>query len=334
MKYLFYGEMTGNCGPSNVNRGMVNNLTESFLHSVSTNKYFEMVDLFLKLLRCRVVIVSGVSRKGKLLFSFAKRLRLAKVYIMHGCAAYEMNINKMQRDEKGLAQEQYLLEHADLILPVSQRFQHWVNERYPEYAHKTSYLNNGFDAEQMKGVHPAQKGAGLVAATGADRIIKNNEVLAKAIEKMGGAARCKVYGHIYHSVPTNYAYTEYVGVIPHGDYLQALSETDLFVVNSLLESFSLSAIEALLCGSSVLISEAAGVVDILPLEDHDIIHDPSNEDEIREKIQYLLEHPNNRRILAQMDLSQHTYRKSVIRLEEICLELLRKNLICGVRCHG
>ena len=59
--YLFVGEYVGNNGPTNVNLGIVSNLTEEFSHIKASNKYLKVVEIVLKVLRSRVVVVSGIS---------------------------------------------------------------------------------------------------------------------------------------------------------------------------------------------------------------------------------------------------------------------------------
>ena len=161
-------------------------------------------------------------------------------------------------------------------------------------------------------------------ATGADRGVKNNIVLVQAIEALEGKAELSVCGAIYHGVPQGLRFSKYTGVIPHGQFVEKLSCTELFVLNSIFESFSLSAIEALMCGCSVLISEVAGVTDLLALEETDIIHDPMDVEEIRSKIEYLLAHPNNERILSSLDIEEYSYPRQVQKLEAMCRELVSK----------
>lgn len=322
MKILFWGGTQGNNGPANINKGIVENLTVSF-HSVRVrNKYLEMVEALWKLLFSDAVVVSGVSRKGSILVRFARLLGKKSVYLMHGCAEYEMRLNGQKGMNKGLEQERHLLENADLLLPVSEKFMHWFQERYPQFADKTEYLYNGMDADSLRALQPKEKVPGSIVATGADRRVKNNAVVAQVIEHMGGKANLEVYGWIYHGAPEGFRYTKYMGAIPHKKYIEKLEETELFVLNSVFESFSISAIEALMCGCSVLLSEIAGVTGILELEETDIIHDPMDAEEIRSKIVYLLEHPNNERILSKLDQDEWTFAKMVERLEEKCRKLL------------
>ena len=322
MKILFIGGAESNCGPENVNRYMRRNFTKSFWYVKAKNRYIKTAETLWKSLFSDVVVVSGVSRQGMVAVGFARALGKKTAYIMHGCGAYETVINHEINCEKGLAQERFLLKHTDLLLPVSRKFQGWVCRRYPQYAHKTSYLYNGIDTSLMNYSGDATKVKGSVAATGADREVKNNIMVARAVEELEGRARLKVYGAIYHKAPKEFDFAQYTGVIPHPKFIDDLMKTEVFVQNSLYEPFSLSVIEALQCGCSVLLSENVGAGDLLEQEESDIIHDPMDVGEIREKIEYLLEHPNNQRIMSKLDLNEYSYAKSVERLEQMCLDLL------------
>lgn len=324
MRILFIGETKGNIGPSNVNKGIVQNLTAGFWHIKTENKYVQMVEALGICLFSDVVVVSGLSKQGMFLTGFAKSIGKKVVYIMHGCVAYEAVVNQQKNVEAALRQEQYMLENADLLLPVSRKFSKWVCSRYPQYTSKTKYLFNGIDTA-FRVVHEnARKIKGAIAAAGADRGVKNNIVVARAVEGMKGEAMLTVYGTIYHKPPAGFRYSQYIDRIPRSDFLKRLQETELFVVNSVFETFSISAVEALFCGCSILISENVGVTDLLALEECDIIHDPMDEEEIRTKIEYLLEHPNNQRILDKLDIDEYSYAKQVERLEAMCRELIEK----------
>ena len=323
MKILFFGTTKSNSGPSNVNNGIIRNFTASFWSVNSNNKYNQMIEALLKALVSNVVVVSGISKQGKILTKFAKFLKKRVVLIMHGCVAYEAVVNKQENCEAMVAQEKYLMEKADLLLPVSRKFRNWICERYPQYADKTKYLYNGVDKKMLEiSSTDGERVRGSVAVTGADRGVKNNGIVSRAVESMAGKASLTVYGTVYHEIPTEFEHTTYAGMISHADYIRRLQETELFVVNSIFESFSISAIEAVCCGCSVLISDIVGATDLLTLEESDIIHDPMNVQELREKIEYLLEHPNHERILASLDLDEYSYENSVKRLEQMCRELI------------
>lgn len=325
MKILFWSGKLGNSGPPNVTKQYLRHLNASFDTVYCKSKYGELLEGAWKLLFADVVVVSGVSRKGCLLVGLAQLLRKKSVYIMHGCAAYERLINETSGLDHWLKQEAYLLKNADLLLPVSQKFMYWVQEHYLQYAYKTKYLFNGIDKELLPQYAGVEKIPDSIIAAGGDRKQKANYVLADAVESMGGNAWLCIYGGLSQPAPNyRYQHVKYMGKIPQQQFTQRMAQSSLLVLNSVFEPFSLAAIEALMCGCSVLISEVAGVTDLLTLEETDIIHDPMNVDEIKSKIEYLLEHPNNERILSKLDIEEYSYPRQVQKLEAICRELVQK----------
>lgn len=325
VKILFWGGVRGNNGPVNINKGIVANFTDSFLYVTTPGKYREMADALWKLLRSDVVVVSGVSRKGAILVRVAKWLRKPSVYLMHGCAAQEYMLNGKAPNVQGVTQEAYLLKNADLILTVSQRYMHWVQQQYPQYAKKTDYVYNGISKIMFERKETGVAAPGTVAVCGAFAPLKNNMIVARAVEELQGKARLSIFGYAEESLVKDYSFSEFVGMLDNADFLDRLSETSLFVLNSLLESFSSAVLEALACGCSLLVSERAGVSDLLALEETDIIHDPMNTEEIQGKIEYLLEHPNHQRLYDAFDPEEWSFEKMVLRLEEKCRKLVHKN---------
>ena len=330
MKILFWGGGKGNNGPNNVSNSYRMHLTESFVLVKSHHKYGELIEAVWKLLFSDCVVVSGVSRKGVLLVGIARIFGKKSLFIMHGCAEYECEINKVKCSRQALAQERYLLKHCTLLLPVSRKFMFWVRERYPRYAYKTQYLHNGIEKDLLPKGMVISKRPNTVIAAGGNRIQKANDVISEAVESMEGKTTLKIYGGLSRPYPQDvYRYVKYMGRIPHDQFVEKMAESELLVLNSLFEPFSLAIVEALVCGCSVLVSEAAGVTDLLALEETDIIHDPMDQNEIRWKIEYLLAHPNNERILASLNVEEYSYPRQVQKLERICRELVEKR--CGDR---
>ncbi len=327
MKFLFWSGKTGNNGPGNVTKQYAQNLSSTFTKVNSCHKYGELIEGIWKLLFCDCLVVSGVSRKGALLVGFARLFGKKSVYIMHGCGEYECKINRIQGDWQSLAQEQYLLKHVSLLLPVSKKFMHWVQERYPQYAHKTKYLYNGIDKDLLPQGTDIPKVRNCVIAAGGNGRLKGNNLVAKAVESLKGSACLEIYGGIGGTADNDrYQYAKFMGRVPRDVFYQKLAQAELFVLNSVFETFSIATIEALMCGCSVLVSEVAGVTDLLALEETDIIHDPMNVEEIRSKIAYLLEHPNNERIRSELDVEEYSYPRQVEKLEKLCEELIGKSV--------
>ena len=324
MKILFWGGFESNTGPSNINRKIVNNLTERFVCVTTPGKFRELVTALWILLRSDVLLVSGVSRKGAVLVRVAKLLRKPSAYLMHGCAEQEYLLNGIQPDEKGLKYEKCLWEYSDLILPVSKRYMEWAKKQYPQYAHKMDYVYNGVDAALFTNFDVCNKVPGTVAVSGGLSRLKNNLVVAEAVESLDGKACLRIYGGRKQPIPERYRHTERMGKLSNVQFVDQLRQTSLFVLNSLLESFSLAALEALACGCSLLVSEVAGVCDLLALEETDIIHDPMDVEEIRRKISYLLDHPNHDRLRSQFNPEQWSFAKMVENLEEKCVTLTKR----------
>lgn len=326
MKLLFVGNRKRNSGPENVNRTMVEHFDDTFLYAKATNKYICYIENFIKLLFADAVIVSGISKMGLLSARLAKKLNKKTVYIMHGLSAMEVKLNALKNADDALSAEKELLANSDLLLPVSKKFSDFIKNEFPQYAHKTQYLFNGYNRVKQPTECKHEKEKGFIMAVGGDRKIKNNEPVSCAVEMLNTDAKFEIYGRIHNEIPqTNNKKTRYMNVVPNDEFKEKLKSAQIFVLNSLFETFSLAVLEALDFGCDVLVSNSAGVVDILPLTEKDIIFDTSSVDEIKEKLEYLMSHPNNERILSNTKFDEYTPQKSVERLKLFCRELLSKN---------
>lgn len=327
MRILFWGSVRYNSGPDNVNKCIVQNLTETFCWTNSKRTLFPSVNDVKHLIKSNVVVISGLSRSVYIMAILTKLFGKKLVYILHGYFTYESKVNEDKKVGFGVMMERFILKMADLILPVSRKYMQQMQKWCPQYAHKMNYLYNGIDKETLKTIQPEEKVPGTLAATGGIRILKNNRIVAQIAEEMNGNIEFTIYGAMGNSTPpANWKHTICTGAIRHDAYLQRLCKTELFVVNSIMESFSISVIEALFCGCSILVSEVAGVTDLLTLEESDIIHDPMDKKEIKEKILYLQQHPNNERIMAKLDIDEYSYAKQVQRLEKLCEDLIKKSV--------
>lgn len=326
MHILFVGELclTGG-GPSNVNEGYINNLTSNFTYVKCKNKLLKYIEAFFKILFVKVVVISGLNKLGLCCILFARFLHKKTIYIMHGCAEYEVEINNTHNNSTALAikQEADYLEKVDKVLVVSKKYSLWLKKRYPQYKFKIDFLFNGVTKPNIK-INDYTKIKGSVIAVGGDRIIKNNKVVCNVVEHFNGSVNLKVFGSIYgDSCPVGWKYSKYIGWVPQEQLYHEMASSELFVLNSILESFGLSVIDALNCKCSILVSQYVGVTDLLKLEDSDIIYNPNDEEEIRTKIQYLLNHPNYERIIKSVDYNKLSYKVRVNELENKCKELIQ-----------
>jgi len=326
MEILFWGSVRYNSGPDNVNKGIVKNLTETFYWTNSKSSLFPSVNDVKHLIKSDVVVISGLSRDVYIMAILTKLFRKTLVYILHGYFAYESKVNESKKVGFGVMMERLILKMADLILPVSKKFMAWFHTMCPKYKYKTKYLYNGMEKDLLSRCVATSKIEGSIIATGGDRIVKCNDILAEVVESLYGDSKLEIYGCLKNTVNNQYTYVKYMGNVQHMQFMQKLAQTELFVLNSIYEPYCLAVVEALFCGCSILVSEVAGVTDLLTLEESDIIHDPMDRNEIKEKILYLQQHPNNKRIMAKLDIDEYSYAKQVQRLEKFCEDLLKKSV--------
>lgn len=324
-RYLFIGGTEGNTGPDNVNKGIVSNLPSNFFVISNGNKIKKYVNTLLNVARCNIVIVSGISKIGMCAMKLAKTFGKKTIYIMHGCNEIEFKLNQMSPDEKALKYERYFLNNSDLILAVSERYSKLIQEKYPTCVGRVNYLHNGVDKVDFN-CNAVQREKGRIIAVGGDRKLKNNIEVANAVAKLDDSKKLMVYGHLYHpdDLPKGNN-IEFKGLVSQEQLYREMSQSELFVLNSTLESFGLTVFDALQCGCSVLISNAAGALDILNVTEHDVIYDPMDKDEIAKKIEYLLQHPNNERLMKKLDFDKISYEAEVKRLEQFCEMLCQKS---------
>ena len=196
-KFLFVGGTNGNTGPANVNKGIVANLSDAFCIADSVNKVKKYIDVFIGVVRCKVIVVSGMSKVGVYAIKLAKLLNKKTVYIMHGCYEMECTLNELAVDENSLQMEQYILHSVDLLLPVSARNSQIIQEKYPFCKGKTAYLHNGVEKINLEHGE-VQREKGRIIAVGGDRKLKNNITVARAMTKLGADRVLTVYGHLYN----------------------------------------------------------------------------------------------------------------------------------------
>lgn len=320
-KFLFVGGTNGNTGPANVNKGIVVNLSDAFCIADSVNRVKKYIDAFIGVVRCKVIVVSGMSKVGVYAIKLAKLLNKKTVYIMHGCYEMECALNESAVDENSLQMEQYILHSVDLLLPVSERYSQIIQEKYPFCKGKTAYLHNGVEIINLEHGE-VQREKGKIIAVGGDRKLKNNITVAKAMGKLGADRVLTVYGHLYN--PKNLPQgknIEFKGLVPQTQLYKEMQKSELYILNSVYEPFALSVYDALLCGCSVLITNVAGALELLNVTEHDVIYDPMDEKEIADKINYLLENPNNTRLMNSLDFNRISYKAEVEKLENYCNQL-------------
>ena len=238
---------------------------------------------------------------------------------MHGCLAYENEINKLKLPQVTIETQEKALKDAEHIIGVSEAYAGWLKQRYPAYANRITYVNNGIELQRRESV---SKEPFTIAVSGGNRCIKNNVEVSRAVKKLNeDGIPCKMYifGRIYpeNDVIEENDFNKYCGHLEKEQYYQKLDEISCFVLNSEVESFGLVVADALNCNCSLLMSKNVGAKSIMRTEESDIIQNPHDVDEIVLKLKYLFNHPNYRRLYESIDVEGCSEKRAFERLKAI-----------------
>lgn len=304
-RIFFSSTYFGENGPNEVNRNLVENFPQgsvSYLHC--KNRYFIRLETLLKILWCRVLIISGLGQKDYEV-RFAKVLGKKIIYIMHGFAEDDSEYLKARQD--------FLFPRADLILCVSELFREQVKAKYPELTGKLSVLNNGIAWEKITATIAniqVPRDANEIALIGGGRLIKKNLNVCKAVQKLNNDRGLNLHISVYGPYAEDDESREisemecvtFVGLVPHSQLLERLCSSNLMVQASSLEPFGLSVIESLICGCNLVVSKNVGAIGVIPaITSFEIINDSNNINEISERILFVINNPNNKRLLNSID---------------------------------
>lgn len=306
---LFAGNYWINTGPSIVNKNLVNNLPPETLRLNRRNLFALMFECLWKMTKSRIVIFSSMSNFDYFRILLAKMFHNRIIYIMHGCLELEFRANKV-KNRIGLANERLMLKNADKILCVSKQYRDLMSLQYPMYSHKMDVLSNGIDWESYSKLKKSRERKRQIILIGGGRVTKRNLQVCKAVERIN---HCKedivnviVYGDHMQCDDSNeiaaFPFVEFKEILPHDLFLKKLQESQLFIQNSDLESFSIGLIEAVVCGCDILFSKNVGAREVFgEIMTEDQIENPLDINEIEDKIKYILDHPNNKRLLCSID---------------------------------
>ncbi len=324
-RIFFSSPYSGENGPGEVNRNLVENFPDgvSVLHS--QNRYLIRLETIIKIFWCRVLIISALGQKDYEV-RLAKSLGKKIIYIMHGFAEDDSEYLKARQD--------YLFPKADLILCVSEPFRKQVALKYPEIASKLGVLTNGIAWERIENeiknikVHRDNNEIVLI---GGGRVIKKNLNICRAIQRIneltGSNYHVSVFGQKSDADESRdierIPCVSFCGSIPHKELLRKFSMSCLFVQGSSSESFGLGVVEAIACGCNLVVSQFVGALCVMPaIRNEEIILNPDDIDEIAERILWVLSHPNNERLLKSIDREQTSLKMASRKLIE-----MTKNII-------
>lgn len=320
MKVLLFGDWHRNGGPSNVNRSHVMSADDRLVFLKIQNKAFRRFERLFKIFSCKKILFSG-SLPLNYEWFFCKLLHKKVFYYMHGDLRYENVINEQGRTEKSFTMFDDVLKCSHKIIAVSERYSQWVKKRYPQYADKITFVNNGLNIERRK---PIGKELKSIAVSGGNRQIKNNDIVCEAVSVLrerGYDIKVYVFGRHY---PDNadldkYPFAVRMGQMDKAEYYAHLDRISLYVVNSELEPFGLIVGDAINCNCSLLVSEIVGARSIMTMADEDIVYDSHNIEEVASKILNLLENPNSDRLYNTIDIEKVSEKSAYNNLMNVIL---------------
>ena len=329
MRIFLVGDDWSGTGPANATLALRKCLPSDTLFLKSKWKLTRLTELIYKMGKADAVVFSGHSRQNILGMRLARKKHIPSIYIMHGCVEHEGKINH-QINEALFADERTMMQEADLLLAVSEQFEVWLKENYPQYESKISHLTNGIDwkrFENKAGSNIKDRNAILSVGGGMPRkrIVRICEAVALLREKACPDLKLIVAGDFGEDSDriNGYDFVENVGLIDRAEMDKIYAKSCLFVQNSVFETFGLAAVEALLSGCDILLSKNCGVLSVLGgIEKGDIIEDTEDAFEIAYKIQNLLKSGNCERILKGTDKESTSWERRSMELIGIAERLL------------
>lgn len=338
MKTLFVGEYSGNTGPANVNRSLIENWPrdDEVLHIESSSKLGQILEGFAKGVRCDVVLFTNNSMVDVTLHSIFRRLQKTCVCFNHGYAPMENDINRGSVPKRRMEAIKHHMRTSDALVANSELQMNLLRDQLGQCRGLLTYVNLGVDRFAQMSVYRNNRRP-VVAVSGGTRLIKANEVVVQAIallKERGIDCVLRVYGRGYapnDDLAEAFASGDavFMGQVPQKEFVEQLGEVDVFVMNSRHEPFGLSAIDAIHAGCSLLLSRNCGVGGVLALEEGDVVLDCENAREVADKIERLLSNPNSERLYRSLNFDDLSWERTAGRLREVCVTAFSRNVDYG-----
>lgn len=297
---FFIGDFKTFNGPAIANKNIKKGVGKRALYSNSSSNLMRLIELLIKSLFSDCLFFCSFSKLDVIGIKIAKFLKKKTFYLMHGRIELENNINK--KLNVNLSQmEKYILDNVSYIVCVSKLLSDEISKE--GYNHKTEYVFNGIDYSDIVVSEKLNKDSNLIMSTGGLMPIKNNIVVCEAIDLLNKKYNCNlkylIVGDDFGNLKqlNKYDFVNYINHTSHEKCLRYMKKSNIYVQNSIHETFGLAVIESIVNDCNLLISKNVGSKDIITtLNDEDIIYDPNDINEISKKILRLLTVPNSKRI--------------------------------------
>lgn len=342
MKIFFVGDFLTDTGPGVANKqlkkGMEDNHIKGIAFSKSLGKLGRINELFYNSILSDGIIFCGFSKINIVGIVLAKILKKKTYYIMHGYLGYEEEINSGS-DNKRLIEKLYkfdriMFSNVNKIICVSKLCCEFMIKKEYLFKEKFIYNYNGIDIKSIEKENKKNncncKQRNLIVSLGGGQKRKNNYTVCKAIEYLN---QNKNYNIEYVVIGLPYTdkvkichfnFVTYFDKMTYSEVLRVLSDCNIYIQNSVFETFCLALFEALFSGCNLLISNNIGSIDCFGnIESNDIIYDNFNFKEIAMKIERLLNKENKARLIAGIKIENIEYKTVAQKLYDIILEDLK-----------
>ena len=321
-----------NNGPSNVHRMFVAHWPQddSIDYVRSQSKAGFICEGLAKGIHADVVLSMCMNTAQILTHRMLHTIGKTIVCFNHGYVPFENRMNDLGHTERWLEWYRSSLRQAELVVANSKSHEDFVLSYQPELKGKTTNILLGVDHFKQMESSARTNSETVIAVAGGNRLIKGNDVVLEAcriLRSRGTNACLDVYGSIYEiddprctaikTLPRSLG--RVMGQVDHRKFLEGLNRSSLFVMDSRHESFGLSTLDALRAGCSVLISRGCGVLEALNPNDSDIIEDCEDAEEVADKMAYLLEHPNAKRLYESINFDEMSWDTQVGKLRDLCV---------------
>ncbi len=325
MKIFVIGDYRSGTGPANATKSLIDALGDVEVQK-HTNKLQRLMELYAKIPKCDVCLLSGHSKQNLHALRIAKKHGKPVFFWMHGCVEHENAINKVPNEDMNLV-ERAVLAGSDKILAVSEKFADWLKENDPECRDRIAVLPNGIDSVSTSAapVDDPARNRNLVSVGGGmirKRIVK----ICEAIEILNREAmglKLHVFGAFGGDSRAieAYPFVKDHGVLEQGLVRSFMERSALYIQNSCFETFGLAPLEALDCGCSLLLSKELGALEVFDrgvIGETDLILNCEDPAEIAEKIKGILESPNHDRLSSGINRRAHSWGATAEKLRELC----------------
>jgi len=308
-----------------------------YVYAKESRLFWRIWEIICNVRKCDVIFIANYTRLHLAAVFLADKWNKPVIYRLHGYQTLESQINNQTVSRRKLRRihrlEQYIFKHMSIGICVSKFFRDYMKKQEPEYRNKFDYCYNSMDLtgiqkKALQGKKKIKENRYRIISAGGGMRQKNNWIAAKAVQKLaeqGMDIQYCVAGAAYtdKEMICSYPFVRYYDYIPHEKMLKMMRCSDLYIQNSQFETFGLAAVEALLSGCSVLLSEHMGVLEILDnLQEEDVIKSVQDVSEISEKMKYLLQNPNRERISEGLCREKVSGMQIVDRLEDIIEKVL------------